>query len=63
MVQGGVHLEHGPGYQQEIESARTGLDWTMGKLTLKLDYQYSTQRQSVDMSERHSFTLRVRRSF
>ncbi len=63
MVEGGVHLEHGPGYQQEIESARTGLDWTMGKLTLKLDYQYSTQRQSVDMSERHSFTLRVRRSF
>ena len=63
VVEGGVHVEHGPSYQQEIESVRTGLDWAVGKLTLKLDYQYSTQRYSTDMSERHLFSLRVRRSF
>ena len=62
-VESGFHVEHGPNFSQEIESARTGLDWAIGKLTLKLDYQYSTQKQSVDMSERHYFTLRVRRSF
>ena len=62
-AEGGIHSETGAGFQQEIKSARTGLDWAAGKLTLKLDYQYSTQSHYADMSERHLLTFRVRRSF
>ena len=62
-AEGGIHSESGAGFQQEIKSARTGLDWAAGKLTLKLDYQYSTQSHYADMSERHLLTFRVRRSF
>ena len=63
ITEGGILIQDGPGFTQEIETARTSLDWFIGKLTLKLDYQYSTEKHNNDGAERHTFTLRARRTF
>lgn len=62
-ITAGTHLERAPSTRQDLQSIGTGFDWAVGKLTLKLDYQYSTESRKTETSARHVLSFRARRSF
>jgi len=59
----GLRLENGATFEREAATARTGLNWKVGKLSVKLDYDYNRETHLGDLRQRHYLFLRVRRNF
>lgn len=62
-AEGGVMIERGDSYNQNVAIARTGLDWTRGKLTVKFNYEHGNQSTDTDLRNRNYLFLRIRRNF
>ncbi len=63
MVEGGVRFERGETFDSDLATCRAGLDWAVGKLTVKLDYEYNDESHLADAQDRQYIFLRVRRDF
>jgi len=59
----GYQQQSGLGYDQKLFSARTYLDWQVGKLELRLGYEHDSQRYTAESRERDLVFLRMRRNF
>lgn len=62
-LEGGVRADRGPGFDQTLFVARTGLEYVRGQLSVKLGYDFQDQDYLGDRRERHFFFLRLRRKF
>jgi hypothetical protein len=64
-AEGGLRLERGSNatFDHTTGTARTSLDWTIAKLTLKLGYEYNSDSHRTDRYQRHYCFLRARRRF
>jgi hypothetical protein len=62
-VEGGVRLDRGTTFDRTISAVRTGLDWSVGRLTVRIGYEYSRQYHLTDGQERHHLFVRLRRTF
>ena len=62
-VEGGLRIDQGNTFDGNYAAARTELDWAVGKLTVKLGYQYGNETHPSDQNTRHYFYLRFRRYF
>lgn len=60
-VEGGVRIERGETFDRDYATARLWLDWAVGKLTVKLSYDYNTESHVGDRQDRHYVFLRARR--
>jgi hypothetical protein len=63
-LEGGFSVRRGPGVDQTLATLRPGLDFAMGKLSLKLGYDFQYARY-LDSEERlkHMFFIRLKRTF
>jgi hypothetical protein len=61
--EGGVRFDRGPGFDQTLFVARSGLTYLRGELAVKIDYDFQDQDYLGGKRERHFVTLRVRRTF
>lgn len=61
--EGGVRFDRGDSFDRDVGVVRTGLDWSIGRLNLKVGYEYDTESHPTDLRDRHYFFLRARRSF
>ena len=61
--EGGVQVERGNTFDRTIAVARAALDWTPGKLIVKLGYEFNRQSYSADRQERNYLFVHVRRNF
>lgn len=62
-AEGGIRMERGETFDADHASARTELNWAVGKLTLKFGYEYGSESHPTDLRERHFVYLRARRTF
>ena len=62
-VEGGYRVEKGDGVDQVLGTARTSLDFVMGKLKAQVTYQYQTETFFSDEYRRHYLYFNMRRSF
>ena len=62
-AEGGVRLSRGPGFDQTLWVARTGLEFSRGQLALKMGYDYQYQDYLGALRQGHFFFLRARRTF
>ena len=62
-VEGGVRIERGFTFDRNYGIARTELNWAVGKLKIKLGYEYGNESHPTDQRVRHYCYLRARRSF
>ena len=62
-AEGGVRIERGDTSDRDTGTARVGLDWAIGKLNVKVGYEFNQENYIHDTSERHYFFLRARRTF
>lgn len=62
-VEGGVRVERGEGFDQTLGVVRTGLEYTRGKLALKMGYDYQDQDFLGEQRLRHYFFLQAKRTF
>jgi hypothetical protein len=62
-TEGGVRFERDSTYDRDLATLRTGLNWVIGKLTMRIGYEfYREVSDSSDINERHYAVFRVRRS-
>lgn len=62
-VEGGLEQQRGRGLDQDLATARTHLDWKMGKLSVNLGYEYESQNFAGELRQRHFLFLRAKRLF
>lgn len=62
-IEGGFQVDRGGGYDRDVATARTGLDWEIGKISFKIGYEYNNENYSTDLRTRHYFFIRIRRDF
>lgn len=62
-IEGGVRFERGETFDRDYATCRAGLDWAVGKLTVKLTYEYNDENYLTDTQDRHYVFLRIRRDF
>jgi hypothetical protein len=62
-VEGGLQRQHGLGLNQDLITARTRLEWNMGKLKSSLGYDYQNQDFNGETRIRNFAYLRLRRDF
>jgi hypothetical protein len=62
-AEGGVHLNRGPGFDQTLWVARTGLEYSRGQLAVTLGYDYLNQDYLGELRQGNFFFLRARRMF
>ncbi|MDB6028070.1 MAG: hypothetical protein JWM68_4293 [Verrucomicrobiales bacterium] len=63
-VNGGIHIRRGDAVDQTLATFRPGIDYTIGKTSIRAEYDYEHQL-FLDREERsrHMFILRIRRVF
>jgi len=59
----GYQKQSGLGYDQNLFSARTYLNWLVGRLEFRLGYEHDSQRYTAESRERDLVFLRMRRNF
>ena len=59
----GVRMERGETFDRDVATARTSLDWTIGKLMVRVAYEFNQESHLLDRQERHFFYVRARRDF
>ena len=62
-AEGGVRIERGYGFDRDYGIVRTELNWAVGKLKVKLGYEYGNESHPTDQRVRHYCYLRARRTF
>ncbi len=62
-VEGGLQRQRGLGLDQDLFTARTHLDWNIGKLNAHLGYDYQNQDFNGETRMRNFAYLRFRRNF
>jgi hypothetical protein len=63
-VEGGIQQQRGgSGLNQNLATARTHVDWNIGKLVMRFGYEYGNQNLSGEMLESHYIFLHLRRNF
>ena len=62
-LEGGLRFERGQTFDRDYATCRAGVDWTAGKLTVKLSYEYNDESHLTDAQDRHYIFLRIRRDF
>ena len=62
-IEGGVRIDRGPTFDRDAGTLRTELDWAVGKLQVKVGYEYGNETHPTDMMQRHYGYLRMRRTF
>jgi hypothetical protein len=63
LVEGGVRWEQGQGLDQRQATARTELNFALGKLRVHLGYQFNNDDIRGELREKHFVYLRARRNF
>lgn len=61
-AEGGVRMERGRGFDQDLATARTGFDFRYGQLLMQLSYDYQHQDFLGELRGRHFLYFRVRRT-
>jgi len=61
--EGGYEQQHGDGLDNNFIVARSYIDWNIGKLDVKLGYEFQNQEYTAETRQRNFAYLRVRRSF
>jgi hypothetical protein len=61
-AEAGVRLDRGLGFDQTQLVGRTGLEYSRGKLAVKLGYEYQDQNFLGEIRQRQFFFLRARRN-
>jgi hypothetical protein len=62
-AEGGWQQQHGGGLDQDVFAARAYVDWTIGKLSVNLGYEYQDQEFIATSQSRNYAFLRLRRNF
>jgi len=62
-VEGGLRKDRGHSFDRDVGVGRVGLDWTVGKMTIRVGYEHNSESQPTSLSERHYFHIRIRRTF
>lgn len=63
-IEGGVSVRQGAGVDQTLAAVRPGLDFAMGKLSLKMGYDFEYESfLSAEERIKHMFFLRLKRIF
>jgi hypothetical protein len=61
--EGGYEQQHGDGFDNNFIVARSYINWTIGRLDVKLGYEFQDQEYTAETRQRNFAYLRVRRSF
>jgi hypothetical protein len=61
--EGGVRIQRGEGFDQDLFTARTALDFRYGQLSVQVGYDYQDENFLGELQQRHFAFLRARRSF
>jgi hypothetical protein len=61
--EGGLEQQYGAGLDNKFIAARSYIDWRIGKLDVKLGYEFQDQDYSAETRQRNFAYLRVRRNF
>jgi len=62
-AEGGVHLNRGPGFDQTLWVARTGLEYSRGQLAVTLAYDHLYQDYLGELRQGNFLSLRAKRTF
>jgi hypothetical protein len=62
-TEGGLRLQYGQGYDQQLATARVNLEFKSGKLALHAGYEYEDETYIQELRLRHYFFLRLKRTF
>jgi len=62
-VEGGLEQQRGRGLDQDLAAARAHVDWSMGKLSVNLGYEYSDENYAGQLNQRHFLFLKAKRRF
>jgi hypothetical protein len=62
-AESGLRLDRGAGFDQTQLVGRTGLEYSRGKVAMKLGYDFQDQNYLGETRQRHFFFLRARRTF
>jgi len=62
-VEAGYQRQSGTGYDQDLFTVRTYLNWMVGKLEFRLGYEHDNQEYTLEKRERDYVFLRLRRNF
>jgi len=62
-MEGGVRIDRGYTFDRDYGTVRTELDWAVGRLRVKLGYEYGGESHPQDLTQRHYAYLRIRRTF
>jgi hypothetical protein len=62
-TEAGYEQERGAGEDQDLIVARSYLNWFVGKLDLRLGYEFQDQQYTAETRERNYVFLRMRRNF
>ena len=62
-AEGGVRFDRGQTFDQDVTTVRSSLEWSVGKLAVRLSYEFDQETRVNDERQRHYAFLRVRRDF
>jgi len=62
-TEGGVRIERGQTFDRDYGTARTELNYVVGKLSVRLGYEYGQETHPTDFRDRHYGYLSIRRNF
>jgi hypothetical protein len=62
-LEGGVHIDRGEGIDRRLNTTRANIDYALGQMTMRLNYELQDETYSGDDRERRTITLSARRSF
>jgi len=62
-LEGGIRSQQGGFLEQTMAAARAELNYSIGKLSLSVNYQFNDNETSGNVVDKHFFSFHVRRSF
>ena len=62
-AEGGIRIERGDTFDRDLATCRLWLDWAIGKVTVKVSYEFNDENHRVDNQNRHYVFVRIRRDF
>ena len=62
-LESGYEIQNAPGQDENLFVARSYLSWLIGKLDVRLNYEFQNQDYSFETRQRNFVSLRIRRNF
>ena len=62
-LEGGMRFQEGEGYDQQLATARSHIEYKYGKLAMQTGYEYQDEKFLGELRLRHFFFFRVKRTF